>query len=594
MTNSFFQSPIMGKFLPRELKEQFEAPQGELTRSPIINDFIYIAQGIKEGRFDESELKEILADLYATYEELITIFDTFLPTEAKTEDLDKKAFILSGSFNSFKGALDEIKFYLTDQDLEHIDSGLVILKRETETIMQIIDSLKKEEKKIKTYSQSPLIDELIRVGKGIIKGEYERSVFKPVLEEVRTIYEEILPAAREVSEGEKDTEILKAQVPVIMENLELFKEGLDSLKTYLEKSDELDKEELKDKIWFDVTEENIKELKAQKGWFKITEKTLEKLKEKFTPEKIHDLESLINVRFLKKNLKQSLTKLDFDVKEIKIILDNADEMTHDKIDTLNSCFNKNYSETEFAGFLSNLGFNNDEKEIILEKTRREINLSSLLKEKGESPEGRAINLPPSMSVYIEKAFAITELLEEGLDKILKSSEKIYKAQSLLKTRISERARHASSGSVISAVDTGEEFPGNEETENVMVISDVKKLYNGTRNFVKGKIKKEEFSDTLNWFEKTMKKNDDIMRDLLKSPKNITESEEKFWVHVRETFRDGIMGSLKGVAKMREYFKDRNISHLDTGLAEVMKGGDLLYRVKKTFDTAIGLQRRKSK
>lgn len=112
---------------------------------------------------------------------------------------------------------------------------------------------------------------------------------------------------------------------------------------------QLNKEIIKDLKEELISPEKLEKLDVLLGMVQITKKTLEKLKDKIDTNK---LKSLINKLFNKDDLKQDLTKLEFDDKQIELILNYVG-------------LRGEYSIEEIYRSLRALNFNDEEINIIL-------------------------------------------------------------------------------------------------------------------------------------------------------------------------------------------------------------------------------------
>jgi len=438
----------------------------ELTRSPYVNELIKISKDVIAGHLDKEELREPINKLYDTYDTLLAAFKALMPTQPKTEVSERRAKILLASFESFRCALDEITLYFRDEDPEHIIRGIKELKEETETIMRLSDEFQKEEEQVPRYSYSPLINELIRIGKGVADGDFKPEFLKTRFEMVKDVYEETYANVKEISQAEPDSKELAEQTPVIMKGLELFKEGLDDIQNYFD--------------YIEIIKEEVEEAEEEEKKEKIKEKEKE------------------SVEILKKGL-EKIEKASMQIYEVQMALKSDLDKKQKRL-----CFRCGYEVPMHFKFC---------------------------------PECRARLpelLPAESTVEISDYFA---------------------------------------------------------QEQVMVPANVKKVYNSAWAVAKGKITKKEFENTLDWFENNINENQTKMKELFKTPKNITKEEEKLFESIKKNVEEGVKGCLAGVEEMRIYLKDNNITHLEIGLGKLMKGGDQLYGVRQIIEKAIKSQKK---
>jgi hypothetical protein len=117
----------------------------------------------------------------------------------------------------------------------------------------------------------------------------------------------------------------------------------------------------------------------------------------------------------------------------------------------------------------------------------------------------------------------------------------------------------------------------------MVPPHVKKVYTAAWDVSKGKITKDEFEKTLDWFENNIEVNSINMDELLTVPEGITKEEKTLFESIKQNIEEGIQECRAGIEDMRMYLLDVVILNVETGLGKLMKGGDLLYGVKHLGD-----------
>lgn len=272
--------------IPKEFREKFKETTENLTRSQHVNELIKVCKDVKSGHLDKEALREPINRLYDTYDALMAAYNVLLPTQPKTKDLEFKTRVLTNAFESFRTALDEITLYFKAEDPEHIDRGLKILRRETDIIMNIIDDLKQDEDKAEKYTNSPQINELIRIAKGFMAGEYTIDFLKPRFDVVKDIYETSNNTVQEIIKQQPDTKALEEQTPAILKCLELFKNGIDSIEEFFEVVEE-DSEKIRDEETLKLLQDGLDDIqKSSNDIYKSQMALQEEMDRLYSPPKV--------------------------------------------------------------------------------------------------------------------------------------------------------------------------------------------------------------------------------------------------------------------------------------------------------------------
>lgn len=222
----------MDRMIPKEFREKFAQAKEELTRSPQVNELIKICKDVEEGKAEAEVLKGQLDVLYDVHEALLVAYEALAPTQPRTETFAEKGKKMRAAFDELKEGLDDISLYLEEQDVEHIHTGLELVKKAIDTITDASDALKKDEESVEILSHSPPVNELLRIGKGFLAGEFERVDLLRRYEVVESLYAETSSNIEKISQMPPDTKAMEEQLPLIKESLKMFREGLDDLKGY--------------------------------------------------------------------------------------------------------------------------------------------------------------------------------------------------------------------------------------------------------------------------------------------------------------------------------------------------------------------------
>jgi ribosomal protein L40E len=227
------------KKLPKDIAKKFQEAGKEenLTRSPDVNNLIRIAHALKEGKVKPEVLQEQLGILYRLHKNMADTVEFLSKTQPKTDVANERLPMIEEGLARFKESLDELNFYLEDGSLYHIEKGIEKLIEETNSLFESADVLKKDEEKIQIFSDSPMISELIRIGKGVAEGLYEPENLKKRLAFCKTFHQSAYENIKEVMNDAYDTKEAEEEAPLIMEALDLMEDGFEEIEMYFEDND---------------------------------------------------------------------------------------------------------------------------------------------------------------------------------------------------------------------------------------------------------------------------------------------------------------------------------------------------------------------
>jgi len=574
--------------IPKELREKVQEIGDTFTRSPHVNYLIKACQDVKAGAADGESLRDPLNKLYDTYDALIITYKSLSPTQPKDEDFSIKAKLFLSSCESFRCALDEITLYFRDNDSSHLDLGLKLLRKETESIMSFIDEFKRYEEKAQKFSHSPVISELIRIGKGVIAGEFEPQLLKARLEFVRNIYEETSGNVKEMTKKEPDTKTLKEQIPVILEALDLFKYGLENIDAYFANIEKVSSGE----TVFD--EQSASTSSEDFGGFGDEHPT------KASSE---------NFGGFGDEHPTKASSEDFggfgDEHPTKASSENfggfGDEHpTKASSEGFGGFGDEHPTKDPSEGFG---GFGDEHPTKASSEGFGGFGDEHPTKASSGATAGADHEKPVSAEDFTKSGKAIS-LLKKGLDNIQEASIEIYGAQMALKAeidrthrgpvRLCPRCSHEVAADLKFCSECRAILPQMQSAHSRLDIKDstmqeqrqfmvpphVKKVYTAAWDVSKGKITKNEFEKILDWFENNIEENRINMKELLTVPDGITQEEKKLFESIKQNIEDGVHECLAGIEDMKMYLLDEDILNLETGLGKIMKGGDMLYGVKQ--------------
>jgi len=227
------------KKLPKDIAKKFQEAGKEenLTRSPDVNNLIRTAQALKQGKVKPEVLQEQLGILYQLHKNMSDTVEFLSKTQPRTDVANKRLPMIEEGLARFKESLDELNFYLEDGNLQHLERGIEELIEETNSLFESADVLKKDEEKIQIFSDSPMISELIRIGRGVADGIYSQENLKQRLNFCKTFHQSARENIQEVMDEAYDTKEAEEEAPLIMEALDLMEDGFEEIEMYFEDND---------------------------------------------------------------------------------------------------------------------------------------------------------------------------------------------------------------------------------------------------------------------------------------------------------------------------------------------------------------------
>lgn len=209
-----------------------ENPQMELTRSPHLNETIKTAEGVLDGTVPPADLKKSLKKLNDLRRQMVWVFRHQLRFQEKTSVLTRELPRIEENFRNLKAGIEKIYQYFSEPKEEHIRTGLKSARESFEALFASFDALKDEEKTWKVYSRSPYLNELMRVGFGVIKGTIAPEAFKERLEEMITFQNRFISQFENMSPLPAEVKVFNEKKESIKKALARYRQGLEEAKLY--------------------------------------------------------------------------------------------------------------------------------------------------------------------------------------------------------------------------------------------------------------------------------------------------------------------------------------------------------------------------
>ena len=205
-----------------------------ITRSPQINELIALVTDIRTGKAEPEELKNTLEELKEMMLVLSIGAEALKATQPASDNFEEKFARLMELFELLTEEFNNMELYIEERDDKYLDEPLENIKSYIAEVLEISDDFKKAEDAQPVYSQSIVINDMIRIGYGFVEGQYEELNFKPRYETALESFEETYIAMQSMENAPKDTKAFEEGYPKIMELLEDMKVGFDGIGEFFE------------------------------------------------------------------------------------------------------------------------------------------------------------------------------------------------------------------------------------------------------------------------------------------------------------------------------------------------------------------------
>lgn len=207
-------------------------PGEELTRSPQFNDLIRACHEVQQDKRDPEDLLPLIEELKDTIASLSYTSAALKLTQPKTENLENEYSRLQELFEITVENLNTLELYTENRDEKFLEEPLENIRKAIAEIFEISDGMKEVEEKEEVYSKSLYINDLLRVGFGFVKGEYELEPFRVRYDAVRDIFDDSYSQIYALAELPPDTRALEENLPLLKEYLEYMREAFDELENF--------------------------------------------------------------------------------------------------------------------------------------------------------------------------------------------------------------------------------------------------------------------------------------------------------------------------------------------------------------------------
>lgn len=408
----------------------------------------------------------------------------------------------------------------------------------------------------KELSKSPQLNLVLEEAVKVINGIGDPDALHDRLVELEHVTGFLLKTFQHESQYQEETDPFKQEQELILSNFERIKEGIYRFKQYFDDNnaaniedgmtkcmggfrelfasfDRLKEEELKRKVYSDSP--YINEIFRVADLVKQGKLPKERLKERIDAYLFIHKNFMVNYQYMKPTIDE---RPIYD--EHKEELKSALEQVMEGLQLAQTYFMTGITESLDAG---------------LEKTRNAadflLDFEEMLREVREAPKVKlcfqcgAEN--PRSARYCEKCNYNFPPLQMEED-------------STVDLRLEE---------------SGIRQTGHAMTENVV------RLYNAVDDVKSGAVSKEEFMNTINWFQGLISRAKEDQAKIPDPPEDSEPEAQEAFQQFKQVFLTGMKYMEEGLQKMKLYPETGNTDLLQGGMEDVFSGGDLLFQVKMT-------------
>ena len=133
---------------------------------------------------------------------------------------------------NLKDALRDLQYWLKDHNPERLPRGCSKGRIAVEDLFAVFEEMRVEEESFPVFSQSPYIQELVRVALGVAKGEFPSDTLSERLEWMRRHYSEFRKDFAAWSKAPTENEEVERLLPTAAKALDRMGAALDEMARY--------------------------------------------------------------------------------------------------------------------------------------------------------------------------------------------------------------------------------------------------------------------------------------------------------------------------------------------------------------------------
>lgn len=209
----------------------------ELSRSPYFNDVIRAAREAAEDPVHSDlrarDLAERLKFMAEFAEVLAGRFAAAMRVRPRTPLSRSAPPRVEKALMELKEALRDLQGWVKDHNPERLPRGCARGRAAVEDLFEVFEEMRLEEESFPVFSQSPYIQELVRVALGVAKGEFPPDTLTERLEWMRAHYAEFRKDFTAWSSAPTENEEVERLLPTAAKALDRMGAALDEMARYL-------------------------------------------------------------------------------------------------------------------------------------------------------------------------------------------------------------------------------------------------------------------------------------------------------------------------------------------------------------------------
>jgi len=209
----------------------------ELSKSPYFNDVIRVAREAAEDPHHPDLHAQDLADRLRFMAEFAEVlagrFAAAMRVRPRTPLSRLAPARVEKALGELKEALRDLQGWIKDRSPERLPRGCARGRAAVEDLFAVFEEMRVEEDSFPLFSQSPYIQELVRVAIGVAKGEFPSDTLSERLEWMRRHYGEFRKDFAAWSNAPTENDEVERLLPTAARALDRMGAALDEMARYL-------------------------------------------------------------------------------------------------------------------------------------------------------------------------------------------------------------------------------------------------------------------------------------------------------------------------------------------------------------------------
>lgn len=212
----------------------------ELSISPYFNDVISAAQIVDCDPQQEDNMRDFAETLefMAKFAHMLASqFEEALKTRPKTELTIAAPRRFEQALQKLTAALTQLNGYRTNRSHQELVDGLEAGRQALKEMFAIFEDMRQEEEAFPQFSESPYIQELVRVATGVAKKQYPPETLRDKLAWMRARHQEFRKDFADLKTSPKESDELDTLIPAAEVALNEMGTALDTMAIFFKDYD---------------------------------------------------------------------------------------------------------------------------------------------------------------------------------------------------------------------------------------------------------------------------------------------------------------------------------------------------------------------